>query len=41
MKISMYGKGWTADNIWIEGFCKRLKYNYIYLNPCDNDLELF
>lgn len=35
------GKGRATDNIWIERFWKSLKYNYIYLNPCDNGLELF
>jgi putative transposase len=41
IKISMDGKGRATDNIWIERFWKSLKYNYIYLNPCDNGLELF
>lgn len=41
IKISMDGKGRATDNIWIERFWKTLKYDYIYLNPCDNGLELF
>jgi putative transposase len=41
IKISMDGKGRATDNIWIERFWKSLKYNYIYLTPCDNGLELF
>lgn len=41
IKISMDGKGRATDNIWIERFWKSIKYNYIYLNPCDNGLELF
>ena len=41
IKISMDGKGRATDNVWIERFWKSLKYNYIYLNPCDNGLELF
>ena len=41
IKISMDGKGRATDNIWIERFWKSLKYDYIYLNPCDNGLELF
>ena len=41
IKISMDGKGRATDNIWIERFWKTLKYNYVYLNPCDNGLELF
>jgi len=40
IKISMDGKGRATDNIWIERFWKSIKYNYIYLNPCDNGLEL-
>ena len=38
--ISMDGKGRATDNIWIERFWKSIKYNYIYLNPCDNGMEL-
>jgi len=41
IRISMDGKGRATDNVWIERFWKSLKYNYIYLNPCDNGLELF
>jgi len=40
-KISMNGKGRATDNIWIERFWKTIKYNHIYLNPCDTGLELF
>ncbi|MBK9107492.1 MAG: hypothetical protein IPM92_03695 [Saprospiraceae bacterium] len=39
--ISMDGKGRATDNTWIERFWKTLKYDYIYLNPCDNGFELF
>jgi putative transposase len=39
--ISMDGKGRATDNTWIERFWKSLKYNYIYLNPCDTGLELY
>jgi putative transposase len=39
--ISMDGKGRALDNIWIERFWKSLKYDYIYLNPAENGLELF
>ena len=38
--ISMDGKGRATDNIWIERFWKSIKYDYIYLNPCDNGTEL-
>lgn len=41
IKISMDGKGRATDNTWIERFWKSLKYDYVYLNPCDNGLELF
>lgn len=41
IKISMDGKGRATDNAWIERFWKSLKYNYIYLNPCDTGLDLF
>lgn len=41
IQISMDGKGRATDNIWIERFWKSLKYDYIYLNPADNGLELY
>lgn len=41
IKISMDGKGRATDNIWIERFWKKIKYNQIYLNPSDTGLELF
>lgn len=41
IKVSMDGKGRATDNAWIERFWKTLKYNYIYLNPCDDGLELY
>lgn len=41
IRISMDGKGRATDNAWIERFWKTLKYDYIYLNPCDDGLELF
>ena len=41
IRISMDGKGRATDNIWIERFWKSIKYDYIYLNPSDNGLELF
>ncbi len=34
-------KGRATDNIWIERFWKTIKYNHIYLNPCDTGLELY
>jgi putative transposase len=41
IKISMDGKGRATDNAWIERFWKSIKYDYIYLNPCDDRFELF
>lgn len=40
-KISMDGKKRAIYNIWIEGFWKCIRYNYIYLIPSDNGIELF
>jgi len=40
IKISMDGKGRATDNTWIERFWKTIKYNYIYLNPAHDGLEL-
>jgi putative transposase len=37
----MDGKGRATDNAWIERFWKNIKYNPIYLNPCDTGLELY
>ena len=39
--ISMDGKGRATDNAWIERFWKSIKNDYIYLNPCDDGLELY
>ena len=39
--ISMDGKGRALDNIWIERFWKSIKYDYIYLHPADDGLELY
>jgi putative transposase len=35
-KCSYFG-----HHIWIERFWKTIKYNHIYLNPCDTGLELY
>ena len=40
IRISMDGKGRATDNTWIERFWKGLKYDYVYLNPCDDGFEL-
>lgn len=41
IKVSMDGKGRATDNAWIERYWKNIKYNHIYLNPCDTGLELY
>lgn len=41
IKISMDGKGRALDNVWIERFWKSIKYDYIYLHPAEDGLELF
>ena len=38
--FSMDGRGRAKDNIWIERFWRTIKREYIYLNPCDNAIEL-
>lgn len=37
----MDGRGRAKDNIWIERFWKTIKYDYIYLLPEDNGIELY
>lgn len=39
--ISMDGKGRATDNIFIERFWRTLKYDYVYLNPANDGLELY
>lgn len=41
VKISMDGKGRAKDNIYIERFWRSIKYDYIYLNPIENGMELY
>jgi len=41
IKVSMDGKGRATDNRWIERFWRTLKYQYIYLNPARDGLELY
>ena len=41
MKVSMDGRGRAKDNIWIERFCKTIKYEYIYIQPEENGADLF
>lgn len=39
--VSMDGKGRAIDNIFIERFWRSLKYDYVYLNPAKDGLELY
>ena len=41
IQISMDGKGRAIDNIFIERFWRTLKYDYAYLHPASNGLELY
>jgi len=41
VKISMDGKGRAIDNIFIERFWRTLKYDYVYLSPASDGLELY
>jgi transposase InsO family protein len=41
IKISMDGKGWAIDNIFIERFWRTVKYEHIYLNPANGGYELY
>jgi len=41
IRISMDGKGRVIDNIFIERFWRTLKYDYVYLNPANDGLELY
>ncbi len=39
--VSMDGKGRAIDNIFIERFWRSLKYDYVYLHPANDGLELY
>lgn len=41
IRISMDGKGRVIDNIFIERFFRSLKYDYVYLHPANDGLELY
>lgn len=41
IKISMDGKGRAIDKIFIERFWRSLKYDYVYLHPARDGLELY
>jgi putative transposase len=40
VRVSMDGKGRWIDNVIIERFFRSLKYEEIYINPCDSVEEL-
>lgn len=41
IRISMDGKGRAIDNIFIERFWRTLKFDYVYLHPATDGLELY
>ncbi len=41
IRISMDGKGRAIDNIYIERFWRSLKYDYVYLYPTNDGVELY
>ena len=41
IRISMDGKGRAIDNIFIERLWRSVKYDYVYLNPNDDGVELY
>lgn len=41
IRVSMDGKGRALDNIYIERFWRSIKYDYVYLNPCEDGFELW
>lgn len=41
IQVSMDGKGRAIDNIFIERFWRSLKYDYVYLNPANDGLDLY
>jgi putative transposase len=41
IQISMDGKGRATDNIFIERLWRSLKHEYVYLNACNDGIELY
>jgi len=41
IQISMDGKGRALDNIFIERLWRSVKYEYVYLNPCETGQQLW
>lgn len=40
-ELSMDGKGRATDNAYIERFWRSIKYEYIYINPTENVMDLY
>lgn len=41
IKISMDGKGRALDDVYIERLWRSVKYDYVYINPANDGLELY
>lgn len=41
IRLSMGGKGRVIDNVFIEQFCRKIKYEKVYLNPPADGLDLY
>ena len=41
IRISMDGKGWAIDNIFIERLWRSVKYDYVYIKVPSDGLELY
>jgi len=41
VKLSMDGKGRAIDNVFIERLWRSVKYEYLYLNPPADGIELY
>lgn len=41
IRISMDGKGRAIDNVYIERLWRTVKYDYVYLSPPENGLDLY
>ena len=41
IKISMDGKGRAIDNVFIERFWRTIKYDYVYLHPISDGLQMY
>jgi putative transposase len=41
IQISMDGKGRAIDNVFVERLWRSVKYDYVYLHPANDGLELY